>query len=400
MIGNSSNALLVGHCCLVMVFASAEETGPRGGVEARHAVRTLPIRVDPLPEESLDSWLEALASRSDATWGEILRALGIFGMNGNTASYWATRANLSLTPGQVDTIGHCTGVEPRRLQAMTLQPWIKDSSWQTPSVASLRVTGSRFCPRCLKERGGRWRVWWRLRWAFACPTHGCLLADACSVCGGLQRTAPSRFGDVPKLGSCTRRVGRSGEAWRCSDPLSGVPVTGLETGPAVVVQREILSVLRAGHMSAGIYASSPVPSTTFTRDLRRLGEWMLQNGEAYDVASRISHLLFEQYVLRATKAFLQPLVTSGGARMTRSSPAADAAIACMALPVLQAPDTEAATQRLQWLTSSMRRRGLSLSDHRTYWHPGNGPALDALRRVVLAQHSSRGWLANSTAVRA
>ncbi len=381
--------------------ASAREAVPRGGgVEPRRAVRTLPIRVKPLPEESLDSWLEALASRTDATWGEILRALGIFGMHGNTASYWATRANVSLTPGQVDTISYCTGVEPCRLQAMTLQPWIKDTSWQRPPVASLRVTGSRFCPRCLEERSGRWRVWWRLRWAFACPTHGCLLADACRVCGGLQRTAPLRFGDVPKLGSCTRRVGRSGEARGCSEPLSDVPVIRLETGPAVVVQREILCVLRAGHASGGIYVSSPVSSTMFTRDLRRLGEWMLRYGEAHDVASRISDLLFEQFVLRATKAFLQPLVTSGGARMTCSSPAADAAIACMALPVLQAADTEAATQRLQWLTSSMCRRGLSLSDHRIYWRPGNSPALDALRRVLVALHSSRGQLANSTAVRA
>src|SRR5271155_5973843 len=93
---------------------SAEKAGLRGGVKLQHAVRTLPIRVKPLPEESLDSWLEALASRTDATWGEILRALGIFGMQGNTASYWATRANVSLTPGQVDTISYCTGVEPCR----------------------------------------------------------------------------------------------------------------------------------------------------------------------------------------------------------------------------------------------------------------------------------------------
>ena len=36
--------------------------------------------------------------------------LGVFGMQGNAASYWAGRANVSLTPGQVDTISYCTGV--------------------------------------------------------------------------------------------------------------------------------------------------------------------------------------------------------------------------------------------------------------------------------------------------
>jgi hypothetical protein len=368
--------------------ASAREVVPHGGVEPRRAVRTLPIRVKPLPEESLDSWLEALASRTDATWGEILRALGIFGMQGNTASYWATRANVSLTPGQVDTISYCTGVEPCRLQAMTLQPWIKDTSWQRPSAASLRVTGSRFCPKCLEERSGRWRVWWRLRWAFACPTHGCLLADACRVCGGLQRTAPPRFSEVPKLGSCTRGVTRSGETLRCHEPLSSAPAIRLDTDPAVVIQRELLWVLRAGYASGGIYGSSPVPSTIFMRDLHTLGTWMLRYAQACDVAARISDLLWEQFVLGARKGFARPLVTGGGARVTCSSAAADAATACMAMPVLQADDTEIAAQRLQWLTTSMRRRGFSPSNYRNCWSMGHSRSLNALRRTVLSSRRS------------
>jgi TniQ len=398
MIETSTYALLVVHCRIMVACVAAERPGFPGIAEHRHAVRTLPIRVDPLPEESLDSWLEALACRSDATWGEILLATGFFVMRGNSASYWATRANVSLTPEQVDTLSYCTGVEPRRLKAMTLQPWIKDASSRRPSVAALRVTGSRFCPTCLEERGGRWRVWWRLRWAFACPTHGCLLAQACSVCGGPQRTAPPRASDVPKLGSCTRRVIRSGETRRCNEPLSNVPAVHLDSDSAVVVQRELLRVLRAGRTLGGIYASSPVASTVFMRDLQTLGSWMLRYGQAHDVASRISNLPWEQFVLRVKKQVPPPLVTSGGARVTCSSPAANAAIACLALPVLQAPDTETAAQRLQWLTSSMRRRGLSPSEHRACWRRGNSPPLDALLRAVLSSHSSYGRLANSTVV--
>ena len=367
---------------------SPRDAVPCGGVEPRRAVRTLPIRVKPLPEESLDSWLEALAGRTDATWGEILHAVGIFGRQGNTASYWGTRANVSLTPGQVDTISYCTGVEPCRLQAMTLQPWINDTSWQRPSAASLRVTGSRFCPKCLEERGGRWRVWWRLRWAFVCPTHGCLLADACRVCGCLQRTAPPRFDEVPKLGSCTRGVTRSGETPRCHEPLSSAPAIRLDTDPAVVIQRELLCVLRAGYALGGIYGSSPVRSTIFMQDLRALGTWMLRSAQAGDVAARISDLLWEQFELRASRRFAQPLVTEGGARMTCSSAAADAAIACLAMPVLRADDTEIAAQRLQWLTTSMRRRGFSPSDHRHYWSGCNSPSLNAVRRAVQSPRSS------------
>lgn len=370
--------------------AGAKKAGLRGGVEFQHAVRTLPIRISPLPEESLDSWLEALASRADVTWGEILAAVGVCGMHGNSASYLATRATVSVTLGQLRTISHCTDVEPRRLRAMTLQPWIKDISWQRPSVAAMRVTGSRFCPICLGERGGRWRVWWRLRWAFACPRHRCLLADACSVCGGPQRTTPPRFNDVPTLGLCARRVTRSGETRRCNALLSDVPAIHLGNGPALVVQHELLRVLRAGHAADGIYASSPVPSTTFTRDLRTLGEWMLRYGQDRDVAVRISDLLWEQFRLQARTDVMRPLVTSGGARMTCLSPAADAALACIAMPVLQSTDTETAAQRMQWLTSSIRRRGFSLAEARTFWRRGNSPSLDAIRRAVLSPTRSDG----------
>ena len=84
---------------VVVSGVPGSRTSRRRGASARSANSADPG--DPLPEESLDSWLEALACRTDATWGEILRAVGIFGMQGNSASYWATRATVSLTPGQV-----------------------------------------------------------------------------------------------------------------------------------------------------------------------------------------------------------------------------------------------------------------------------------------------------------
>ncbi|WP_459973293.1 TniQ family protein [Mycobacterium sp. MUNTM1] len=369
--------------------ASLQDDRSRRGVGREHIVRTLPIRVKPLPEESFDSWLEALAHRTDATWGDILGAVGIVGMRGSTASYRATRAAVSLTPEQADTISYCTGVDPRRLREMTLQPWIKDPSWQRRSVASMRISGSRFCPRCLDERGGRWRVWWRLRWAFACPTHGCLLAHACSVCGGPQRTAPPRVNDVPSLGSCTRTIVRFGEPRKCNEQLSNMRAVHLDTDPAVVVQQEVLRVLRAGHTSGGIYALSPVASTVFARDLQTLGSWMLNCAQATDVTCRISHVLWEQCRLQTTKEIAQQLITSGGARVTYSTPATDAAIACMAMPILQATDSETAAKSLQWLTSSMRRRGVSPSRQRACWRQGCSPSLDALRRVVLSPRSFR-----------
>lgn len=363
------------------------------GVAPWRTIRTLPIHLDPLPDESLDSWLEALASQTDTTWGDVLHAVGIDGSRGHTASYWAMRACVSLTPQQVDTISWCTGVEPGRLRAMTLQPWINNTSSQRPSISYLRVSGSRFCPQCLHERSGRWRVWWRLRWAFACPVHACLLADACCVCGGLQRTAPPRSRDFPQPGLCFRSATHAGGAQHCGGLLSTVATVHVNAEPVVAVQRELLRVLRAGRASFGIYARSPVPAGKLVRDLHTLGQWMLRHGQASDMAARISDPLREAVVLAAANRVLQPLVTSGGARATGSGPASDAAIACLALPVLQADNIDAAAARLQWLTSSMRRRGVSPSVSKNSWRRGQSASLDAARLAVLSA-SRQGPLSN------
>ena len=42
-------------------------------------VRSLPIRVSPYPGEGLDSYLEALAARHHAAWGDVLDAVGLDG---------------------------------------------------------------------------------------------------------------------------------------------------------------------------------------------------------------------------------------------------------------------------------------------------------------------------------
>ena len=47
----------------------------------------LPVRVEPMPGEALESWLAALATRMDATWGELLDAVLPTGVNGIAASY-------------------------------------------------------------------------------------------------------------------------------------------------------------------------------------------------------------------------------------------------------------------------------------------------------------------------
>lgn len=76
-------------------------------------VRTLPIRVDPLPEGSLDSWLEALARRRATAWGDTLSAVGLTDPIGEATNDPRRRPCwLGLTSRHINRLGQATGIAP------------------------------------------------------------------------------------------------------------------------------------------------------------------------------------------------------------------------------------------------------------------------------------------------
>jgi hypothetical protein len=340
-------------------------------------VRTLPFRVSPLAEESLDSWLEALAVRLDVRWSELLAGVGVLSRPGHGASQQLARAAIAPRESQIRLIGHATGVDLRRVEAMTLAPWISGRVSRQRS-ASMRVPGSRFCPLCLDERGGRWRVWWRLRWAFVCLTHCCLLVDRCSGCGGLQRLAPRPPGDTPRVGRCTSYLHRSLTGARCSAELfDNTPTLVGHDDPLIATQRGILAVLRAGASSGGIYADEPVGSEVFAQDLRLLGTWILRFAHRDELWTRVSDVLGHTFSMEADARWLVSW-PAAGQRVSRSGVAHDAVAACLALPILSAADPAAAAEKLRWLATSMDRRGLSLRTPGHRWGTGTSAALNAI----------------------
>ena len=196
------SALLVGHCCyrdhsvsalvtsrLSTVWPSAVDpplmTGPSprqprspsnsSDASRPRTLRTLPIRVSPRTGEALDSYLEALAERSGTPWGDFLDAVGLGRPRGRPSTYpWL----IELSQAHADSVGIACGIDTSALSAMTLNALLGSQRWagDIGAPATLSPARSRFCPSCLGS-GQRWQLWWRLRWAFACPTHQCLLAD-------------------------------------------------------------------------------------------------------------------------------------------------------------------------------------------------------------------------------
>lgn len=108
-----------------------------------------------------------------ATWGELLEGVGL-----DEAATKSRRAYTSgwldgLARSKVTSIAAATGTGESLLLAMTLDRFnaaiVESSALREGSIESmlwLRDRRSRFCPRCLKENGGRWYVCWRLRWGF------------------------------------------------------------------------------------------------------------------------------------------------------------------------------------------------------------------------------------------
>ncbi|WP_326611412.1 TniQ family protein (plasmid) [Streptomyces scopuliridis] len=251
-------------------------------------LRTLPIRVAPLPGEALDSWLETLAHRSMVSFREILIALGLPGRrDGNLPDL--TRYLESDQAEQAAAVG---GVPADRLHAMTLRQYDGHALILHPhrrTVNRMQLwgrNGSRYCPQCLHEHDGRWQLRWRLPWSFACTRHRILLPHACPSCN--QRTRHGRvsiFRDLPPH-QCPTTLKPSGAL--CQTDLTLAPAAALrEDSPVLASQRWINDLL--DRVEQGQAQSLPAPRMIFN-DLRALASWVLRIAEPGDFPTLDPHV--------------------------------------------------------------------------------------------------------------
>ena len=231
--------------------------------------RTFPIRLAPLPGEALDSWLEALAHRLNVRLGDVLGDLGLAAPNKNGTRELAVPADwtIALRQEEAARIAHATGADPQQLHDMTLMRFdgralrIDQAKRQVSRhVLWGRPRGSRFCPECLADSGGRWPLTWRLGWSFACLTHHRLLADRCPDCGRVQRERPFSRHALPVPGRCGIRPSRTGDLAipaGCGQDLTQAETLSLPVGhPALAAQRLILETIESGDASFGPYADT------------------------------------------------------------------------------------------------------------------------------------------------
>ncbi len=248
------------------------------GDEPPRPLRRLPFRLRPLPDEPVDSWLEAYAHAYGASIAELGASLGLIASDGSSQSSpvvartWAT----TLTPTQLDGLEAATGLPRQAFVEMTRMNFAA-AAVRLTSTGRISATcvgsgvAGRFCPDCLRDSGGRWRLSWQFAFGFACLRHRVVLVDVCPQCGEHPRRVGHPLWRVPEPGRCHNPMRAvAGSQTRCGADLTINPEP--IAAPAVVTdaQRTILHTLSHGSARFGIYGEDPQPALLVMEDFRLL----------------------------------------------------------------------------------------------------------------------------------
>ncbi|MBT2481318.1 TniQ family protein [Streptomyces sp. ISL-94] len=209
----------------------------------------LPYVVEPLQGEALDSWIEAYARQLIVTSREFLMFIGLPGAH-------LEHMLVKLLPEEAAVLTRRTGVEPEALRAMTLEPFDQITVTVRHTTRGLgsppswrRHKGSRYCPTCLAENGGRWQLSWRSPWTFACTQHAQLLVETCEGCGQRPHPAGRHPAGVTNPALCTmaRDLARSSKGARlpCHTDLTTAVAQPIPAdGEIIRAQHSVDTVIR------------------------------------------------------------------------------------------------------------------------------------------------------------
>jgi TniQ len=261
-----------------------------------------------------------------------------------------------------------------------------------------RMRFSRFCPDCLRDSGGRWQLFWRLGWAFACEKHRCLLVDECPACGQRQRARPLRADVVPNPGHCATQAADAtgGAPARCGTNLHAAPALRFAADhPVLTAQCTIGAAMETGTATFGIYRDHSVPTAAALADIRAVAGRILAYATEADLARILPADLHAAYRQLKTRSDDVSGVPRCGDKPGLAAPghAVIAAVgATAALGILDAPDIACAGDALRWLVTGGRAKGLAVSSSNIGWGKRSTHLLTATQLVALGVAGRSKWL--------
>ena len=319
------------------------------------SIRTLPKRVTPLDGEAIDSWTESLAIAHQAQLGEVAAALGL------PWRPWPPWV-VSLTGEQSSKISAATGLPPDRIGEMSLRKYdgraleFADDGTSFSRAFPFGARGwSRYCPKCLDETSGRWRLQWRLGWAFACLTHNCLLVDQCPSCLNHQRERQHPHNVVPRAGICCGNFASA----TCGGDLRSAQFLEVDPdGPIIASQNTILKIIDTDTAGFPVYREGDVDARRALGDIKALAVRVLFRAKTEGFAALGWPSLLPGYTDKATA----PEVTWRGrprSVVNQRPPAVAAELAIAAAcstAILESPSIEAAAHRARFLVADRPRK--------------------------------------------
>lgn len=213
----------------------------------------LPLALDPLDDESWPSYLTRRAAQHGTTLAGMGSHLGLRDARGR----WRGRFGVALPTEDVKRVAPILGLAPPQVEQMQLAAYdqlafdlegLKDDRAISGTRAAVHsawvwLAGSTFCPECLTEDGGAWRLSWRIPWITACLRHQRNLRGACAECGGIPGLGNSLHGSAPP------RVAAAPDGRRCPHPEPGGRLCGADLSSQATAVADTGRLRRAERMA-------------------------------------------------------------------------------------------------------------------------------------------------------
>lgn len=144
----------------------------------------------------------------------------------------------------------------------------------TTHTARVWLAGSTYCPLCLAEDDGAWRLRWRIPWITTCLRHGVHLHGTCRICGGVPGLGNSLHGSAPP------RVKAAPEGRICPHPEPGGHVCGADLSSEPTVRASADRLRRSITMADLVDRRSGIVAGVERSPLQTLRAWQSAIGIA------------------------------------------------------------------------------------------------------------------------